>query len=86
MARAEVYVPYPSVGLSAPMIQNLTIEVNSQQRDLLLQGLRYIRSSRRLEFRDPLAPPDEKREGELKEIAGLMTQLEGKSAAVPASV
>jgi hypothetical protein len=49
----------------------------------VLEGLRYIRSARRLAFRDPQAPPDEKRESELREIVELMGQLD-PSTRVPA--
>jgi hypothetical protein len=68
------------------MAESLTVELTKHQRDLVLQGLRYVRSSRRLEFRDPLAPPDEQRESELREVAILMGQLEGTSAKVEAKV
>jgi hypothetical protein len=50
-------------------------EFNTQQRELLLEGLRYLRSSRRLAFREPLAPPNEQREGDLRIISDLMLQL-----------
>lgn len=62
------------------MRENLTLELNRQQRDLVLEGLRYIRSSRRLEFREPAAPPDEKREGDLRLIAELMGHLDPETA------
>ncbi|MFN5531532.1 MAG: hypothetical protein ACK5F7_13245 [Planctomycetaceae bacterium] len=58
------------------MSDSLAFEVNSQQRDLLLEGLRYIRSARRLAFREPGAPVDAKREAELQQIAELMGQLD----------
>lgn len=57
------------------------LDLTPQQRDLLLEGLRYIRSSRRLSFRDPLAPEDAQRDNDLREIAGLMGQLEPAGAA-----
>ncbi len=67
------------------MSNSLALELNTQQRDLVLEGLRYIRSARRLAFRDPLAPPDAKREAELSQIAELMGQLD-PSARVPVRV
>lgn len=67
------------------MPETLNVELNKHQRDLLLEGLRYIRSTRRLAFRDPLAAPDAQRESELREIAGLMGQLDS-GAEVPARV
>lgn len=57
------------------------LDLTPQQRDLLLEGLRYIRSSRRLSFRDPLNPEDAQRDNDLREIAGLMGQLEPAAAA-----
>lgn len=61
------------------MSDHLSLEINAYQRDLLLEGLRYLRSSRRFEFREPLAPPDERREGDLREIACLMGQLDSST-------
>ncbi|MBI5758627.1 MAG: hypothetical protein HZA46_08925 [Planctomycetales bacterium] len=68
------------------MVDSLTVALTKQQRDLVLQGLRYIRSSRRLAFREPLAPPDTERDDELREIAFLMGQIEGTSAKIEARV
>lgn len=58
------------------MSESLALELSTQQRDLVLEGLRYIRSARKLAFRDPLAPPDQKRESELAQIAEIMGQLD----------
>jgi len=59
-------------------------ELSEEQRALVMEGLRYIRSARRLAFRDPLAPPDEKRESELRLIGELMGRFEATAAvAVP---
>jgi hypothetical protein len=68
------------------MVDSLTVALTKQQRDLVLQGLRYIRSSRRLAFREPLAPPVAEREDELREIAFLMGQIEGTAAKIEARV
>ena len=57
------------------MNENQMVELSNNQRELLLEGLRYLRSSRRYEFREPLAPPDPRREDDLHEIAALMNQL-----------
>ena len=62
----------------------MTLELTAQQRDLVLEGLRYIRSSRRFEFRDPLNPQNERRNADLQIIAELMGQLD-PAAASPAS-
>lgn len=65
------------------MNETVPLELTPHQRDLVLEGLRYIRSSRRFEFRDPGAPPDERREGDLRVIGELMGQLDPE--AVPAA-
>ena len=58
------------------MNEHVTLELTQEQRDLVLEGLRYIRSSRRFEFREPSAGRDERRESDLRMIAELMGQLE----------
>jgi hypothetical protein len=58
------------------MIENMTLELTSKQRELVLEGLRYVRSSRRYEFRVTSAPPDERRDGDLRVITELMGQLD----------
>jgi hypothetical protein len=65
------------------MSDQLTLAVTQHQRDLLLEGLRYLRSSRRYEFRETSAPPDARRDGDLQEISGLMGRLEESAAGVP---
>lgn len=62
------------------MCENLTVELTQQQRDLVLEGLRYVRSSRRFEFRNPLAPRDERRDTDLRVIAELITSLDPQAA------
>ena len=62
------------------MNDHLTLELTQHQRDLVLEGLRYIRSSRRFEFREPSQPRDERREGDLRTIAELMGQLDPTGA------
>lgn len=58
------------------MNEAVTLELTQHQRDLVLEGLRYIRSSRRFEFREPSAGRDERRETDLRTIAELMGQLD----------
>jgi hypothetical protein len=65
------------------MSENVTVELNPQQRDLVLEGLRYIRSSRRFEFREPSEPRNDRRETDLRTIADLMGQLD-PAGGVPA--
>ncbi len=63
------------------MSENVNLELTQHQRDLVLEGLRYIRSSRRFEFREPSQGRDERRETDLRTIAELMGQLEPTGAA-----
>lgn len=62
------------------MNETLALELTPHQRDLVLEGLRYIRSSRRFEFRAPSSPPDERRDGDLRVIGELMGQLDPETA------
>ena len=62
------------------MSEHVTLELTQHQRDLVLEGLRYIRSSRRFEFREPSAGRDERRETDLRMISELMGQLEPSAA------
>ncbi len=57
------------------MSEQLTVALTPTQRSLIVEGLRYLRSTRRYEFRDPLAPPDSGREQDIREIVGLLGQL-----------
>ena len=62
------------------MSEHVTLELTQHQRDLLLEGLRYIRSARRYEFREPSTARDERRETDLRTINELMGQLEPAAA------
>lgn len=58
------------------MSESVTLSLSSAQRELIVEGLRYLRSSRRYEFRNPHSPSDPRRDNDLREIAGLMTRLD----------
>ncbi len=69
------------------MSEALNLDLNKNQCDLLLLGLKYIRSSILLEFRVPTAEDTEHREKELRELSLLVDQLNGsKTAKVTAGV
>ena len=51
-------------------------ELNNRQRELLLRGLRYVRSSRMLEIRETPDKDAEERTNELTEIRHLVAMLE----------
>ena len=67
------------------MSQNMTVELTDQQRETLLQGLRFVRSSLMLDARDPDAELDAERDARLKQIAALVSQLNGEHASSQAS-
>ena len=62
------------------MEANLNVQLTSEQRALVLEGLRFVRSSRKLAFRDPLAPPDAQSESDLQAVTALMERLHGQPA------
>ena len=53
----------------------VTLELSGTQKDLILEGLRFVRSSRKLGFRDPLAPPDEQREQDIVVVQNLISRI-----------
>jgi hypothetical protein len=63
------------------------LELTDRQRELLLRGLRYVRSSRMLEFRESSDITDDQRRGELSELRELTDLLgQNASSAKPARV
>lgn len=60
------------------MSEKLNVELSERQRELLLRGLRFVRSSRMLEFRDVSELSDDERRNELTEIRQLAELLDGK--------
>lgn len=61
------------------MSTSLNVELSDRQRDLLLRGLRFVRSSRMLEFREMSEITDDERKVELNEIRMLAEILDRKS-------
>jgi hypothetical protein len=69
------------------MSETLTVGLTPEQRELLLRGLRYVRSSVALEIREPSPQVDADRRMQLGEIAQLVQHLEGAHpAGAPARV
>ena len=58
-----------------------TIELTKAQRDLLLRGLRFVRSSALLEMRVPSPEVDADRSDQLQKIGALADQLNGSRSA-----
>ena len=69
------------------MSDNLHLELTDRQRELLLRGLRFVRSSRMLEIRDSSDITDDQRKDELGELRQLSEMLGQTTApAKPARV
>jgi hypothetical protein len=60
----------------------LHLELTDRQRELLLRGLRYVRSSRMLEIRETPDTAADERISELSEIRNLVELLGPKSEPV----
>lgn len=58
------------------MSDTVQLGINQEQRDMLLRGLRFVRSSVMLEQRDPGPEVDEDRARKLQQIASLAEQLQ----------
>jgi hypothetical protein len=54
----------------------LQVELTTQERDILVRGLRYVRSSIMLELRDPTRDDEYRRSVMLDEIQNLSQRLE----------
>ena len=60
------------------------LELTARQRELLLRGLRYVRSSRMLEIREIPDTISEERASELTEIGQLVAMLDHKAGTAAA--
>ena len=60
------------------MSQSETVELTDRQRQMLLDGLCYVRNSIRLEMRDPTPDYLAERDENLKEVASLVDCLNGE--------
>ncbi|MEX0725365.1 MAG: hypothetical protein WEB58_02015 [Planctomycetaceae bacterium] len=58
------------------MSDTYLMELNEQQREVILQGLRYVKSSLRLDIYDPTPELVEKRQRSLQEVFDLETKLQ----------
>jgi hypothetical protein len=63
------------------MSETLTVGLTTQQRELLLRGLRFVRSAVMLEVREPSPEVDADRATQVHEIGRLVDQLEGSRPA-----
>jgi hypothetical protein len=63
------------------MSETLNVGLTKPQRELLLRGLRFVRSAVMLEVREPSAEVDSDRAAQVREIGRLVEQLEGSRPA-----
>ena len=66
------------------MSELIHLELTARQRELLLRGLRYVRSSRMLEIREIPDTIAEERASELTEIGQLVAMLDHKAGTAAA--
>lgn len=62
------------------MSENVIVELSDQQREVLLQGLRYVKSSIRLHVCDPTEDSVEQRQSQISEIESLVDHLNAAPA------
>ncbi len=62
------------------MSQTMSLELSDRQREYLLRGLRFVRRSYTLEFRDTSELTEEQRSDALQQIQDLNALLEGGRA------
>lgn len=62
-------------------MSDVNIGINARQRELLLRGLNFIRSSVLLDTHDPAENETELRDEKLREIEDLVEQLKGAQTA-----
>lgn len=65
------------------MAATLTLELSGNQLELLQEGLRYVRSSRKLAIREVSEAPNVERDEDLRQIARLLEQLQPTSVKGP---
>jgi hypothetical protein len=63
------------------MSETLTVGLTNQQREILLRGLRFVRSAVALEIREPSPEVDADRATQMREIGRLVEQLEKTQSA-----
>ena len=75
-----------SIGAIIVSDEMMQIEVSTQERDVLLRGLRYVRSSIMLELREPAKVDTYRRSMDLDEIQMLCQRLESSDPQLAAGL
>lgn len=68
------------------MIDNQNVGLTKDQIDLVLRGLRFVRSSISMELLDYSEETAARRSSQLREVDNLVRQLDGKAERVAAGV
>ncbi len=76
----ETAVADNAVSELAKMDGLMQVELTSHERDVLLRGLRYVRSAIMLELRNPNPEDERRRSGQLNAIQTLSQRLESSDA------
>lgn len=76
------------MSIGAIIVSNgmMQIEISSHERDVLLRGLRYVRSSLMLELREPANDDARRRSMDLDEIQMLWHRLESSDPQLTAGL
>lgn len=68
------------------MSDTYAAELTTEQKSLLLRGLRFVRSSISMDLREPSKATDAQRAAELREVDDLVGELNGHAKKIPAAV
>lgn len=68
------------------MSDQVTLELSKEQREVLLQGLRYVRSSIMLNVEEPTPEYVSERSSRLREVTDLTSLLSGRTVGEKAAV
>jgi hypothetical protein len=63
------------------MNETVTVGLNPNERELLIRGLRFVRSDIMLEMIDPTPTTRQTRADQLREVEALVAQLNGSATA-----
>ncbi len=68
------------------MSQPMTLELDQLEREILLKGLKFVRSSLRLHVEDPTEENERLRRNRIDEVQHLIDRLEGSAHKAAAAV
>lgn len=68
------------------MTDSQNLGLTNEQREIILRGLRFVRSAISMELLDPSEKTDSRRSEQLREVDGLVRQLTGSADRAAAAV